>query len=93
MAKAYGKLLFDRGLVKSAEPQGVLGKEAEQLGLVVPPQAVELPPHAPPYMTVGGNSRSRAVKLRKLGWSPTRPDVFQTLQGDVDLVAKEQVSK
>ncbi|KAJ3280110.1 hypothetical protein HK104_000903 [Borealophlyctis nickersoniae] len=37
----------------------------------------------------GGNSRSKAVKIRALGWKPTRPDLFATIDAEVEALLKE----
>ncbi|KAJ3037417.1 hypothetical protein HDV00_001724 [Rhizophlyctis rosea] len=40
-------------------------------------------------LLLGGNSRSRAEKLRELGWRPTRPGLFETIEEEVVALLKE----
>jgi hypothetical protein len=44
----------------------------------------------PPFVVLatGGNSVSKAVKARKLGWKPTRESVFDSLEETVSRLVK-----
>jgi len=86
LAMAYGKEMFDRDLIKSSEPKPCPQDRLEEFGFVVPGKQLGTKCD---YFTVGGNSRSRATKLRELGWSPSRPDVYACLSGDIDVVSHE----
>ena len=96
---AYGKEMFDRDLIKSSEPKPCPQDKLQELGFVVPGKqlgckfdcAYEAGEAIADFkdFTVGGNSRSRATKLRELGWSPSRPDVYACLSGDIDVVSRE----
>ena len=82
VAETVTKLLFDRGKVESPEPKRLTVEEVQQGG----------GGRRNAILMTGGNSRSRAMLLRKLGWEAKmggNKEFLESLKDDVDFVIKK----
>jgi len=70
VAQALGVILHKHGLVDTSEASPFTKEIVDQIG------AFALPPF-------GRDSRGVAARGRKLGWNPHRPNVFQTMEEEV----------
>lgn len=89
VSERIGSLLKKRSVVSSAEPKSIPYEQQVEHGLTMQKKDWD---GTKDYQSVGGNARTRAVKLRKLGWNPKRTSVDQlldSLERDVDLIVKE----
>jgi nucleoside-diphosphate-sugar epimerase len=80
VAEEVTRLLYEKGKVKDPKPKSLVWKE------IAPKITGDKHNHI--GMT-GGNSRSRAVLVRKLGWSPKmggNKEFVDSIKGDVDYV-------
>lgn len=86
VASEVTRLLYEQGKVKDPKPRSLVWKEVAS--------KVAGDTYNPIGMT-GGNSRSRAVLMRKLGWSPKRggnKEFIESIKGEVDyIVGKHSV--
>jgi len=69
--QALAKCLHKRGLVAEPVSKSVSEEEGKKL-------------YGPFGGAVTSNSRGKAEKARKLGWKPTRPSLFETLDAEVE---------
>jgi nucleoside-diphosphate-sugar epimerase len=86
VAAEVTRLLYERGKVKNPKPKSLVWKDIAA--------KIAGDKHNPIGMT-GGNSRSRAVLVRKLGWWPKRggnKEFIESIKGDVDYVLGKHVS-
>lgn len=86
VAAEITRLLYEKGKIKNAEPTTLVWKDIEA--------KVAGSKYSRIGMT-GGNSRSRAVLVRKLGWSPKRgsnKEFIESIKGEVDYILGKQTS-
>ena len=77
-AREIGKALYEAGKIKDPEPQNPPKELYKDL----------FGPYSP--TTVGANSRSRAERLREMGWKPREKGVFESLREDeLPLILKD----
>jgi len=75
VAEEVTRLLYEQGKVKDPKPKSLVWKD------IAPGDSGN------PIGMTGGNSRSRAVLLRKLGWSPKKGgnrEFIESIKGEVD---------
>ena len=80
VADEVTRLLYERGKVKNPKPKSLVWKDIEP----------EIAGNSNNMIGMtGGNSRSRAVLLRKLGWSPRKggsKEFIESIKDDVDYI-------
>jgi len=89
VSERIGSLLHKRDVVSSPEPKSIPYDQQVEYGLTMQKKDWD---GSKDYQSVGGNARTRAIKLRKLGWKPKRTSVEQvldSLERDVDLIVKQ----
>jgi len=70
VAEHIGEALYEKGLIKNKEPKSFDEQDYEELfGNIT-------------GNVIGLNSRSRAVRLRKLGWVPREKSIWDSLKID-----------
>ena len=70
MAEAIGKALHTKGLIKDAKPREYSKEDWSDLWGEDTP------------CIIGLNSRSRAVRLRELGWEPKEKGIWESFNQD-----------
>ncbi|KAH8882405.1 NAD(P)-binding protein [Thozetella sp. PMI_491] len=76
IAQAVAKYLADKGVIPTAE-----------LDKLSPEESAKIHPWGP--LIWGSNARSRGQRLRKLGWKPESPTVFEELPAMVEAERKQ----
>jgi nucleoside-diphosphate-sugar epimerase len=86
VAAEITRLLYEKGKIKNAEPTKLVWKDIEAKVAGSKFNRIGM---------TGGNSRSRAVLVRKLGWSPKRgsnKEFIESIKGEVDYILGKQTS-